>query len=488
MRLRVFRINEPELFFGGNKKCLDPQVGLLNFGPHGGIGADVPRKISIRAGLIGTDRSIDATRVWLDRLKYRIAAEERLNAEYKGIDFPGMSLESPLKFEVLIDRDCVIKIEKKFIEDLENESIRKKRILLAVDKYCEKFDDLMEAHPQPQIVLLPIDDRLLRLCKEPYKKIDKIVYQSRVFGETDSSDVELFDFHNYLKAQAALRNFVTQMITPKTLVFSDEKQSAAIIGWNVSVGIYYKATGIPWKLAEINEDTCFTGISFYNEIGRRGKSVRAAIAHVYMRTGESQVIRGKPFQWDEQERGRTVCLDSSQMADIIQDSIDLFFRQRRKLPRRLVVHKSSRFSDEEIYGCEKASKNIDEIDVVHIRENTGFRAYHLKHDYPTIRGTVITDPNSREAMLYTSGYVPTLGTYPGPSSPRPLHIMCQRMDTSIESICRDMMGLTKLDWNSSTFCTRMPVTIGVSRKVGEVMTEMISAGIKEPPSSYRFYM
>lgn len=49
------------------------------------------------------------------------------------------------------------------------------------------------------------------------------------------------------------------------------------------------------------------------------------------------------------------------------------------------------------------------------------------------------------------------------------------------------MGLTKLDWNSSTFYTRMPVTIAVSRKVGAVMAEMVSSG-GITPSSYRFFM
>ena len=483
--IRVFRIDEPELFFGGNRKCLDPQVGLLNFGPHGGMGVDPQRKISIIAGIIGTDQSIDTTRVWLSRLRHRIAAEERPKTEYKGIDFPGMSLDSPLRFEILVDKNCIVKIDKKFVKNLRNVESRKDRILLAVREYCKKLDDLTEAHPLPQIVLLPIDSSLLRLCKEPYRRTDKIIYQRRVFGDQDSTDAELFDFHNYLKAQAALRNLVTQMITPKTLVFAEEQQSPAIIGWNVSVGMYYKATGIPWKLAEIEEDTCYVGVSFYNEIGQRGKSVRASIAQVYMRTGESQVIRGRPFEWDEEERGRTVYLNSSQMGEIIQDSIDLFLRQRNELPRRLVVHKSTRFSDDEIDGCEQASENIDELDIVHIRDWTGFRAYHLKHDYPIVRGNVIA--NSDEAILFTTGYVPALGTYPGPSAPRPLHLICQRIDTSIESICRDMLGLTKLDWNSSTFYTRMPVTIGVSRKVGAVMAEMVSAGVT-PPSSYRFYM
>ena len=482
---RVFRIDEPELFFGGNRKCLDPQVGLLNFGPHGGMGADPGEKFSVRAGIIGTDESIDTTRVWLSRLRHRIAAEERSSTEYKGIDFPGMNVDSPLRFEVLIDKNCIAKIPKKFVKSLKDVRSRKERILLAVEEYCRKLDDLTEAHPRPQIVLLPIDSSLLRLCREPYRRTDKIVYQRRVFGDSDSLGAELFDFHNYIKAQAALRNFVTQMITPKTLVFADEQQSAAIIGWNVSVGMYYKATGIPWKLAEIEDDTCYVGVSFYNEIGRKGKLMRASIAQVYMRTGESQVIRGKPFEWNDEERGRTVRLDSAQMKEIITDSINLFLRQRNELPRRLVVHKSTRFSDEEINGCEQGSENIDELDIVHIREWSGFRAYHLKHDYPVVRGTVIA--NSKEVILFTTGFVPPLGTYPGPSAPRPLHLICQKLDTSIESVCRDILGLTKLDWNSSTFCTRMPVTIGVSRKVGAVMAEMVSVGVA-PPSSYRFYM
>lgn len=194
MKLQVLRLPEPELFFGGNQKCIDPQVGLLKFGPHGGSASDATRKISIRAGVIGTDRSIDAARVWFDRLKYRIAAEEHPNSEYKGIDFPGMSLNSPLRFEVLIDKNCILKINRKIVRNLRLEKNRKKRILSAIKTYCDRFDDLTEAHPLPDIVLLPIDDELFRLCKEPHRKTDKIIYHSRIFGDLDTSDFELFDF------------------------------------------------------------------------------------------------------------------------------------------------------------------------------------------------------------------------------------------------------------------------------------------------------
>jgi hypothetical protein len=217
-------------------------------------------------------------------------------------------------------------------------------------------------------------------------------------------------------------------------------------------------------------------------------AMRASIAQVYMRTGESQVITGRPFEWNQKEKGKHVQLNSSQMAQIVRDSIDIFVSQRNRLPERLVVHKSTQFSDEEMEGCVEGSENIDEVDIVHISEYTGFRAYHHKYDFPVVRGTLIRqNEKSNEAMLFTSGYVPALGSYPGPSAPRPLHLICQRMDSSMETICNDILGLTKLDWNSSAFYTRLPVTLAVSHKVGDILAEMVLANIT-PPKSYRYYM
>jgi hypothetical protein len=207
-----------------------------------------------------------------------------------------------------------------------------------------------------------------------------------------------------------------------------------------------------------------------------------------MRTGESQVISGRPFAWNQKLRGKRVQLGSSQMAQIIRDSVGIFYDPRKKLPERLVVHKSTEFSDEEIRGCVEGASDVDEVDVVHISDYTGFRAYHHKYDFPVVRGTIITDNDKKnEAILFTSGYVTALGTYPGPSAPRPLHVRCQRLDTSIEMVCADILGLSKLDWNSSTFYTKLPVTIGVSDKVGDILAEMVLADIT-PPSSYRYYM
>jgi hypothetical protein len=480
----IYRIEEPVLFFGNNKPCLDPQVGLLNFGPFGGRGIDSEERISIRAGVIGTTRSIEATKTWLNRLKYRIIAVEKSNTEYKGIDFPGLSTEGPLKFDIVIDPNCVVNISRKFVVGLKKIQ-RKERVYNSALEYCNKIDDLSEAHPAPDIIFLPIDDDILRYCKEPGRKTDKIVYQQREFGDSDAINAPMFDFHNFIKAHSALRGFVTQLLLPKTLKFSEERQSPSIIGWNIAVGVYYKATGIPWKLADIDDKTCYVGVSFYNEIKTSRRIVRPSFAQVYMRTGESQIIRGQPFLWNFDEMGRLINLSSNQMEELISQSLEVYYNQRNELPQRIVIHKSTHFSDEEISGCERASEEIDELDIVHISSYTRFRAYHEKYDYPVVRGTVIA--NSDEAIMFSTGYVPALATYPGPTVPRPIHIKSQRIDTSLEMICKDIMSLTKLDWNSSTFYTKMPVTLSVSKKVGAVMAEMDTDNV-EPPSSYRYYM
>ncbi|MCW4028735.1 MAG: hypothetical protein NWE92_03715 [Candidatus Bathyarchaeota archaeon] len=489
--MNVALLSEPKLFFSEKETCTDPQVGLLNYGPYGGAKTKKPEKekVTIHAGIIGTLRSINAAKSFLERLNGRISAQESTSKQYKGIDFPGLGLNGPLRFEIVIDENDVLDINREFIRYLSRLD-RRERIKEAVAKYCEKFDVLAEAHPKPDIILLPLDDELLALCKDPDVKVDRIVYQKRDFGDPESANAPMFDFHHHLKAQAALprRDFVTQMLNPKTMVFSDERQSAALIAWNFSVGTYYKATGTPWKLADINDDTCYIGISFYREIIKDKMAMRASIAQVYMRTGESQVITGRPFEWDEKVRGRHVWLTSYQMEELVAGSIRIFFDQRQKNPKRLVVHKSTHFSEDEIKGCIDGSKNIDQIDLVHVSEDIGFRAYHHKYDFPVVRGTLITNSKQpNDAMLFTSGYVPTIGTYPGPSAPKPLHLKCQRIDSSIEMISSDILGLSKLDWNSCTFYTRLPVTIGVSEKVGDILAEMAIANIS-PPTSYRYYM
>jgi hypothetical protein len=479
-------IHEPNLFFGENKSTIDPKVGLMNFGPNSPFQTQDSISVSVSAGVICTDDSLELLKDWLERLSLRIEGQDIPDSNVRGIDFPGLSKESPLQFELIIDDSNIETISSEELALVLKPSDRKERIMKAVELYKQKFSDISGNHPPPKIVLLPISGKLMNACRDERYKQDKIVYERRTFDQSKNlSDVPLFDFHNFLKVIAFKHGMVTKMIRPKTLKFASELQDPATIAWNFAVATYYKGTGIPWKLADIDENTCFVGISFYQEISKEFRSMGTSMAHIYMRTGESQVIRGNSFPWDIKQ-GLSPTLTSDQASEIMGNVLSLYKRQKNKLPRRVVVHKSSPFTLEEISGLDEANSRIEIVDYVHIGENVDVRAYPDGYEYPILRGTMLG--KKTKWFLFTTGFIPSLGTYPGSTVPMPLMIETYRLNSTPYQVCKDIMALTKLDWNTADFCRRAPVTLSVSKKVGDILSEMRENEIYEPPSGYRYYM
>jgi hypothetical protein len=76
--------------------------------------------------------------------------------------------------------------------------------------------------------------------------------------------------------------------------------------------------------------------------------------------------------------------------------------------------------------------------------------------------------------------------FPHGHVPSPLEISEHHGDSSIEDICREILALTKLNWNSSFFASAEPITLKFSRTVGGVMKEMPN-GV-EPRPQFKFYI
>lgn len=106
---------------------------------------------------------------------------------------------------------------------------------------------------------------------------------------------------------------------------------------------------------------------------------------------------------------------------------------------------------------------------------------------PVPRGSMFSLDNSA-SFLYTKGYVPELKTYPGVHVPAPFEITKARGDSSYKEICREILALTKLNWNTADFCSGLPITIGFSRNVGQVLKEFDDDDVEGPERIYRFYM
>jgi hypothetical protein len=154
----------------------------------------------------------------------------------------------------------------------------------------------------------------------------------------------------------------------------------------------------------------------------------------------------------------------------------------KRPPRRLVVHKQSRFFAEERSGFQDALKDF-EYDLVSLAPSTGVRV--MRHGaYPPPRGACISVGDRR--YLYTTGYVPSLGRYPHGHVPSPVQITDHVGDTSARELLSEVLLLTKMNWNSARFAERVPVTVRFAGEVGATLRDL--PGDFTPEARYAFYM
>jgi hypothetical protein len=106
--------------------------------------------------------------------------------------------------------------------------------------------------------------------------------------------------------------------------------------------------------------------------------------------------------------------------------------------------------------------------------------------HPILRGTG-WQRGERTGYLWTKGYVPYLQTYAGRETPNPISIDIMRGDSDLRQVMTDIMGLTKLNFNSCIYNDGVPVTLRFAHSVGEILT----AGPMDsslPPLPFKHYI
>ncbi|MHB1261754.1 MAG: argonaute/piwi family protein [Thermoplasmatota archaeon] len=489
--LRTSHVREPQLLFAHGKAAIDPRLGMLAHGPAG-LGTASHQNGVIRIGAIGTPKSLAQLRGFLARFMHPWAAEADTLEEPWRVEFPGLGAKGPLGFEFQVDPNCVQQITDEELKAVLAVEPRAARVEAVLALYKTKLSDLEAVALKPaSLIVFPLPEEIIARCKDPNTEGNKIMVGRRNVPNEEWEDAETNNFHHALKALTFPLKIPCQLLQPTTMRF-EGTQDAATVAWNLATGMYYKATGHPWKLADIDDGTCIVGISFYREPSKQGSSMRASMAHVYFRSMESQVIRGKPFAWQGEHPNQEPTLTEAQAEDLLRDVLNFFGRLRKTeglppTPTRVVVHKSSPFTEDEIAGLDAALPAGTAADYVSIDGGRSVRFFHAESGYPPLRGTMVYDDPRDGAFLYTTGFVPALRTYPGSSVPAPIGFRAARLDTSLDQVAADLMALTRLDWNSTDFCTRQPVTISVSRKVGSILSEARARNL-DPPAPYRFYM
>lgn len=211
--------------------------------------------------------------------------------------------------------------------------------------------------------------------------------------------------------------------------------------------------------------------------------MQTSVAQAFDDSGEGIVLRGKDFQWDQSEMGKSPHLDETQARQLIAEALKRYRDETRQTPRRVVIHKSSRYWPGERLGFQRAVSEVPEFDLVSIWSSDRVRLLR-QASYPVLRGTQFSV--GEITYLYSTGYIPTMRAFPHGHVPSPLQIADHYGDASMEQICAEILALSKLNWNSAFFAAAEPITLKFSRAVSDVMRE-IPFGVTPLPQ-FKFYI
>jgi len=505
-RIKADYIEEENLIFGDMQEEKDPRLGLKYYGPYHSL----LEKIGL--GIIGNKSTIEKAKEIVKMLSKPRESDESNKWLYP--PFPGMSKETKLHCSIELSdnwQETILDSEISRILDIPDPN---ERIGAAVHLYYNKIDNILSEDNTPHVILCTLPYDIEKFCgisektrgaKTPKptdieKQILKFKEQNQSFltewGVTVASDkktkVKGYDFRNALKGKAMdfLSPVPIQLLRESTcdamLNYEKEKrrtrQDPASFAWNFSTGLFYKANGKPWRLAKLRQDTCYVGVSFYKDKLSFNRDMQTSMAQIFTHNGEGLVLRGNEVYVDEITK--EAHLSQTQAKDLLMDAIQKYTQKAGRPPSRVVIHKSTLFSEAEQAGFTEAIEGSVKKDFVTIsKRNNGIRFMRMG-SYPVLRGTMIKLADN-EYILYTSGYTPRIRTYPGHSIPQPL-LIHHIGDSETKEICREILGLTKLNWNTTAFATYLPITLAFSKKVGEVLSELDKS--KPIQNHYRFFM
>jgi hypothetical protein len=467
----------------------------LNLGPA--------HPTTARIGLVGTSEAVSATRSFAERMRNHVVTgrpPSLLNPE-----FPGF--KSVFSTELALDPIWVKEIPNAAFEAAMGQP-SSTAFETCLSLWAGAVQELAERDTPPDVIICCLPKALLDHCRtierqsgstrsrrgRPRPSRSKSSYvqpslfdslsQDTIEDASSSSEEDLLfrDFRRALKAAAM--NVGTpvpiQLVTPSLYEEGYRRQQdPATRSWNLAVGLFYKVGGIPWRLLTEVEQTCFVGISFHHLRTSKRHLVYSSLAQAFSSEGDGFALRGEAVPFDEEKR--SVHLDKAQTWNLLDQVLGAYRDRTGRDPLRVVLHKTSAFDQDELAGAKDALANVPSWESVTLR--TGEFRLIRQGAYPPNRGSYCQLGEGK--FLFTTGYSPVRETYRGPHIPRPIELV-SGSDDDTEAVANEILGLTKMNWNSADDHGSFPITLAFARKVGAIMTEIPEDRVPLP--GYRFYM
>jgi hypothetical protein len=328
--------------------------------------------------------------------------------------------------------------------------------LQLVNNICTLIDQIRSTNPSTVFVIY---------IPERWKKWEKYNLE----GET-------FDLHDFIKAHGVKNGVSTQLIREDTL--SDPYPCRVI--WWLSLSFYVKSFRTPWILDSMDKQTAFLGLGFrVDRSGENGNHIILGCSHIYSASGlglkyqlsklENPIVRrGNPFMSKD---------DARRTGESVRE---LFFQSIGNLPKRVVIHKRTPFNRDEQEGLLEGLSGIEVVDMLEINLDPSLRyvaSYinngQVKGDgFPVRRGTAIVLDN-RRALLWVHGTAAAVSPgrkyYMGGSRiPAPLIVTRYHGTTAFLTLAKEILGLSKMNWNTFDLYNKIPATIASSNDIAKI--------------------
>lgn len=509
--LRVEHLPEPPLVFAYGQRTAHPKDGLFLYGPH----EKAAKTKEIRLGLIGTAGGIGHFRAWAKNIARKVAVPPPGKTEKADrlhlANFPGLEPAFGISFD---PDECVgYAIDAKEIDRVTRIVNLHEAVSKTVRLYAEKARRHIKNDERAvDVWILILPEIIFERCR-PQAKRTGLPKEVGDFGRKQKarSDLPLLapllveageeifddtpDFHRLAKAEF-LSIAPTQLLRETTLAPEAFKnnagypvrktQDAATVAWNLTTGLYYKTQPRPpWKLAEVRPRVCYVGL-VYKNLPNDPNDHACCAAQMFLNEGDGVVFRGANGPWKTGDYEYHLKRDAAKK--LISLVLETYSDNHGGPPKELFVHGQTYFNDEEWKAFEDAAPKETNVVGVRIRATSGEMKLFRDGDYPVLRGDALL-LDDRNAYLWTTGYVPQLDTYIGPETPNPLFITVLRSKNEmpdLKSVLVDIMGLTKINYNSCNFNDGLPVTVRFAQMVGDVLTMGAAKDAEKQP--FKFYI
>jgi hypothetical protein len=265
------------------------------------------------------------------------------------------------------------------------------------------------------------------------------------------------------------------------------------IAWSLTSAAFYKVGGRPWKLGDVRDGVCYVGLAFKQDEKSKDTRNACCAAQMFLDSGDGTVFKGAVGPWYNPEKG-IYHLKKRQAREIIELALNTYKDENNrilpnsnKVPTEIFVHAKNSFNNEEYEGfLEAVPKGVSVIGITIKKTNT--LKLFRKKKYPVLRGLAYI-MNEKAAFLWTQGFVPRLETSLALEVPNCLSINISKGETNIETVCKDILGLTKLNYNACIYGDGLPVTLRFADSIGEILTAVPPEELKHtPPLAFRYYI